>query len=84
MCRKRHIGIVWGMPAKTIAPGAMVSALDAFGNRNRRRAITGVVDGMDFPVVWVCRDEEWERAHEAGRDPEGVPWPAEDVEPIEE
>ena len=54
-------------------------ATDAFGSDNPRRALTGVVDGHDFLVVWVCREEEWEAAHRDGRQPDGVPWPAEDV-----
>lgn len=35
--------------------------------------------GRDFAVVWICRPEEWEAAQAEGREPEGVPWPAEDV-----
>lgn len=50
------------------------------GNQLPRLALTGVIAGHDFPVVWVCRPEEWEAATAEGRDPVGVPWPAEDVE----
>jgi hypothetical protein len=39
--------------------------------------------GEDFAVVWVCRPEEWEQAQAEGREPEGVPWPIEDVRVIE-
>lgn len=35
--------------------------------------------GDDFPVVWACRDEEWQLAAAEGRPPRGVPWPATDV-----
>jgi len=59
--------------------GDQVEAVDAEGERLRRRAMSTVVDGVDFPVVWVCREEEWHAAHREGREPEGVPWPAEDV-----
>lgn len=44
-----------------------------------RRAVTGVVDGMHFPVVWVCTDEEWAQARREDREPDGLPWPADDV-----
>jgi len=59
-----------------------VEALDVSGNRLRRRALGGVVPGYDFPVVWITSEEEWEAAQAEGRDPEGVPWPAEDVRPL--
>jgi hypothetical protein len=62
-----------------IQPGAVVIARDAEGEDLRRRALTGVIDGHDFPVVWVCREEEWSEAEQEHRKPEGVPWPAEDV-----
>ena len=45
----------------------------------RRRAVTGVVQGDDFPVVWVCREEEYRAAQAQGREPEAIPWPAGDV-----
>ena len=47
-----------------------------------RRAITGVVAGEDFPVVWARSEEEWEDALNGERPPEGVPWPAEDVQKV--
>ena len=62
-----------------VGPGAHVTVRDALGQLLPRRAITGVVPGHDFPVVWVCGEEEWEAAREEGREPEDVPWPAEDV-----
>jgi hypothetical protein len=62
--------------------GDQVEAVDVEGERLRRRALGGVVDGVDFPVVWVCREEEWHAARREGREPEGVPWPAEDVHPM--
>ncbi len=62
-------------------PGDHVDVVDAEGERLPRRALGGVVDGEDFPVVWVCRETEWDTAHREGREPEGVPWPAEDVSP---
>jgi hypothetical protein len=62
-----------------IEPGAQVIVRDARGQTLSRWAITGVVPGHDFPIVWVCEEEEWESAQVEGREPEGVPWPAEDV-----
>jgi hypothetical protein len=66
---------------KSISYGELVIAIDAEGIRMPKRALGGVIQGDDFPVVWVCREEEWEAAQREGRKPEGVPWPAEDVQP---
>jgi hypothetical protein len=57
----------------------MVQARAFDGEHLERVAMTTVVDGDDFPVVWVCREEEWAAARAEVRDPEGIPWPAEDV-----
>ena len=62
-----------------IKPGDRVLALNARGERSERIALTEVVMGRDFPVVWICRPEEWVAARAEGREPDGVPWPAEDV-----
>lgn len=64
-----------------IVPGCHVSVTDRRGQTHLRRAITPVVQGMDIEVVWVCRSDEWDAARADGRDPEGMPWPAEDVKP---
>jgi hypothetical protein len=63
----------------SIAHGDLVIATDAEGVPLPKRALGGVIDGVDFPVVWVCREEEWQAAHREGREPDGVPWPADDV-----
>jgi hypothetical protein len=63
-----------------IRPGDRVLARSATDEKLERRAYTGIVMGGDFKVVWVCREEEWLKAREEGREPDGVPWPAEDVE----
>jgi hypothetical protein len=68
------------MTLPSITPGDPIIVLNAYGEREARRAITGVVAGLDFPVVWACRQEEWDAAATERRDPQGVPWPAEDVE----
>jgi hypothetical protein len=66
-----------------IAPGTRVVVRTADGERVETRAITSVIDGLDFPVVWVCAEAEWDAAEAEEREPQGVPWPAEDVEPDE-
>jgi hypothetical protein len=63
-----------------IEPGSRVLARSAFDELLERRAITGVQPGRDFPVVWVCSEQEWQDARAQGREPEGLPWPAEDVQ----
>jgi hypothetical protein len=65
-----------------IAAGERIEALDVAGKQLRRRAVSGVVPGHDFPVVWVTSEEEWQAALDEGRDPDAVPWPAEDVRPL--
>jgi hypothetical protein len=62
-----------------IERGSEVVVRDVVGDLLPRRAISEVEMGHDFPVVWVCKDEEWAAAEAEGREPEGVPWPAEDV-----
>jgi hypothetical protein len=61
--------------------GDLVTIRTALGELLPRRALTGVVQGGTFPVVWVCRLEEWDLAQSERREPEHVPWPAEDVQP---
>ena len=62
-----------------IKAGDQVVALNARGERSERIALTPVVMGRDFLVVWICRPDEWIAAQSEGRSPDGVPWPAEDV-----
>jgi len=59
-------------------PGSKVLVRTANKQLLPRRAITGVVSGSDFPIVWVCREEAW-RADLAVEDAEAVAWPAEAV-----
>jgi hypothetical protein len=67
-----------------IGPGDTVMVRTALGDWRQRRAVTGVELGDRFAVVWACRLEEWDAAQAEGRDPETVPWPAEDVRLAEE
>jgi hypothetical protein len=66
-----------------IRSGDTIMVRTALGQWRQRRALTGVQQGDRFPVVWACRLEEWEAAQAEGRDPEAVPWPAEDVRQVE-
>jgi hypothetical protein len=68
-------------PDTTIAKESPIRVRDVHGHWLERIALGGVVQGRDFPVVWACRPEEWERAVREGDEPVGAPWPAEDVEP---
>lgn len=67
------------MDVVEIQPGKTVLVRDAWGATLTKRAVTGVTAGRDFAVVWACRQEEWEAAEREGREPEALPWPAEDV-----
>jgi hypothetical protein len=64
-----------------IKAGDHVIAVNARGERSERIALSEVVMGRDFPVIWICRPDEWITAQAEGRQPESVPWPAEDVHP---
>lgn len=64
-----------------IIPSSKVIIRDALGRELPKIALTGVMMGEDFPVIWACRESEWEAARSEERPPEGVPWPAEDVRP---
>ncbi len=67
------------MNSETIRRGVAVSVVDSRGVNHQKIALTDVVDGRDIPVVWACREDEWQAACNEGREPEGVPWPATDV-----
>jgi hypothetical protein len=64
---------------REIGPGNRVLIRDATNKTLTRRALSAIVPGRDFPVVWACREEDWEAAQAKGAEPDGVPWPAEDV-----
>jgi hypothetical protein len=66
-----------------IERGTPVIVRDAFGVELERIALSGPKRGEDFPIVPVCRPEEWKAAYDEGREPEGVPWPREDVRVVE-
>lgn len=58
-----------------ITRGDVVEATTAGGGLVRMRALGSPMQGQDFPVLWVCTEEEWERATTEGDDPDGLPWP---------
>lgn len=64
-----------------ITIGMPVAVVDAIGRVTVRRALSDVVMGEDFQVVWTCTESEWEAARQESREPSGTPWPAEDVRP---
>jgi hypothetical protein len=64
---------------QAIKPGDWVQVRAADGRWFRRRATTGVVAGDDFPVVWVCREEDWLTGESDQRPPNALPWPETDV-----
>src|SRR5256885_13823849 len=72
-----------GAEVMNLAPiraGDRVSVRTASNRLLERRAITGIVMGHDFEVVWVCREDEWEAARTEGRRATGLPWPADAVQ----
>ena len=62
-----------------IERGSLVGATTASGRVVTMRALGVPVRGRDFPVLWVCTEDEWVRAQKAGEEPDGLPWPLEDV-----
>lgn len=66
-----------------IKRGDLIVAEGADGERRELRALGETVAGGDFAVIWACSLAEWDAAEAEGREPEGIPWPAEDVEVVE-
>lgn len=66
-----------------IERGSLVDATTAGGERVVLRALGGPVKGRDFPVVWVCTEEEWQRSEREGNEADGLPWPLDAVTELE-
>ena len=66
----------------TLVSGQRVTVRTSGDRFINKRAVTPVVEGTDFPVVWVCREEEWEAARTEGREPHATPWPASAIQPL--
>jgi len=58
-----------------ISAGDPVEVTTAYDERLVMRALTGPQPGVDFPVVWVCTEEEYARATSVGDEPDSLPWP---------
>lgn len=67
------------MPETGIAAGARVLVRALGGGQLSKIATTGIVMGYDFLVVWACGEDEWRAATAEGREPDAIPWPANDV-----
>lgn len=67
------------MTMSAIQPGTHVLVTTADRQELTRRAVSEVIQGEDFPVVWITTEEEWESAETQGARAEAWPWPAEDV-----
>jgi bifunctional DNA-binding transcriptional regulator/antitoxin component of YhaV-PrlF toxin-antitoxin module len=55
--------------------GDRVEVTTADGEHVVMRAIGSPEQGRDFPILWVCTEDEYERAQGAGDEPDGLPWP---------
>ena len=62
-----------------IRRGIVVEVVTALEEKVRMRALSPVVRGRDFPVVYVCAEAEWS---DGRGETEGIPWPAESVYPV--
>jgi hypothetical protein len=58
-----------------IRAGTLLDCETAGGGRVHMVALGSVIQGYDFPVVWVCTQEEFARAQEEGDEADGLPWP---------
>lgn len=58
-----------------INEGDVVEATTAGGEQIRMRALAAPTQGHDFPVLWVCTEDEWQRAQAEDDEPDGLPWP---------
>lgn len=63
--------------------GDVLVVRDAGGRKFRKRALGPAVYGHDFMVVWMCSEDEWASAMTEGREPDGRPWPVEDIDSVE-
>lgn len=61
-----------------VRKGDRVLARNAYGEEVPMVAVSGLERGRDFPIVWVCLPEDFERDGFERTD-RWRPWPAEDV-----
>lgn len=62
-----------------IQPGQRILVKTAGGDWIARVAASEIEAGDRFPIVWVCKPEEWQIAKSEQRDPEVMPWPADAI-----
>ena len=67
----------------TIERGTPVEVTTAAGSHVRMIALGPRSQGRDFPVVWVCTEGEMNDAQREGREPQGLPWPADALRVLE-
>jgi hypothetical protein len=65
-----------------IERGDLVEAITARGDVVRMRALGAPIMGRDFPVLWVCTEEEWSRSQSVDDEADGLPWPFEDIKEL--
>lgn len=66
-----------------IERGTIVEAVTASGETLAMRALGGPIQGHDFPVLWVCTEQEWARSAAAHDDADGLPWPVEAIKELQ-
>lgn len=67
-----------------INAGDHIRARTAAGTTVQLRAVGSPMRGRDFPVVWVCTEDEWNRSQATGVEPDSLPWPLDAVlEPLQ-
>jgi len=59
----------------TIEPGMVLEAKTAGGEEIQVRALGRPIKGHDFPIVWVCTEDEFQRSQESDTEADGIPWP---------
>ncbi len=62
------------MQVMAITDGTPLEAVTASGELVRMRAVGAPVRGRDFPVVWVCTEQEYNRGGA-----KVIPWPLDAV-----
>lgn len=62
-----------------IERGDLVEATTASKSIVRMRALGQPMQGYDFPVVWLCTEDEWVRATSVNEEPDGIAWPLDAV-----
>jgi hypothetical protein len=67
-----------------IRSGMLVECETAGGGHVTMRALSGVVQGYDFPVVWVCTPEEYAQVEAVGTEPDRIPWPSSALQVLDE